>query len=122
MAQKLMSANSTDKNFKMYKSKKSWVFAYSTTLALAAVAGITLSTTNVHADTTNGGDNQVNATAVTQNTTSNTVDQIAANTAQTANTSTSINIRSLMDDLASGNDTSSSQNGQEQSVTKLCFQ
>lgn len=115
MAQKLMSANSTDKNFKMYKSKKSWVFAYSTTLALAAVAGITLSTTNVHADTTNGGDNQVNATAVTQNTTSNTVDQIAANTAQTDNTSTSINIRSLMDDLASGDDTSSSQNGQEQS-------
>ncbi len=83
MVQKLMSANSTDSHFRMYKSKKNWLFACTTTLAVAAIAGLSVTTTNAHADTTAATSSTVSTLSTAQPTSQPAAQPNAATTSTT---------------------------------------
>lgn len=115
MVQKLMSANSTDSHFRMYKSKKNWLFACTTTLAVAAIAGLSVTTTNAHADAT-ANSNVVSTMRTAQPTSqpaqSNASAALTANTAAINSGNTSqVNVQGMINDLA-GNSTSLTNNKQ----------
>lgn len=117
MSQKLIDSNSGKVNFRMYKVNKHWVFSCATALTIAA-AGLTFGNV-AHADTTNAQVNTNTVTAQVNNTSDaqpTATDTLAANTANTSNTSNqSVNVKSMMDDLAGQSSTQTSQNPSQSS-------
>lgn len=117
MSQKLIDSNSGKVNFRMYKVNKHWVFSCATALTIAA-AGLTFGNV-AHADTTNAQVNTNTVTAQVNNTSDaqpTATDTLAANTANTSNTSNqSVNVKSMMDDLAGQSSTRTSQNPSQSS-------
>ena len=117
MSQKLIDSNSGKVNFRMYKVNKHWVFSCATALTIAA-AGLTFGNV-AHADTTNAQVNTNTVTAQVNNTSDaqpTATDTLAANTANTSNTNNhSVNIKSMMDDLAGQSSTQTSQNPSQSS-------
>src|SRR5699024_3928591 len=100
-----------------YKVNKHWVFSCATALTIAA-AGLTFGNV-AHADTTNAQVNTNTVTAQVNNTSDvqpTATDTLAANTANTSNTSNqSVNVKSMMDDLAGQSSTQTSQNPSQSS-------
>lgn len=117
MSQKLIDSNSGKVNFRMYKVNKHWVFSCATALTIAA-AGLTFGNV-AHADTTNAQVNTNTVTAQVNNTSDaqpTATDTLAANTANTSNTGNqSVNVKSMMDDLAGQSSTQTSQNSSQSS-------